>query len=896
MTRITQLALTDWKGETVESEQIDRLTAYVGPSATGKTARLKALMYAFMGHCGDGKRNEDIAEYAGPTGASVRVAMADGFSFARAVEPNENGGWTADIAIAGTKRMGVEKASGELRSRFGDFSPALDPDEIFRMKAEDSRDFILDLCQSANAYDADTICRLVVLELLYQHSNVGEATTKVYLDKSYGTTPAGCSLEQLRAMTRELLTPRENEALREIESLILGDLSGAEGANEKISAALDHVQDFTSLAQKDEKRGRLAAEGLADRRNQTPAVPGELDDLKARVAELHARETELVAQIEKQTEADKHLDTLRARITQIEADLAARRLEAEATLDVESKRVALVKSADSDVGELGELHQTLTRLRGMRDELVAEHESFRTMNEKRAGLEARIADLRRQIEEVQEIIGYETREPVDLEAEASRLEEAPPDLKAAREALRQLDQEDCSSRLVSIDVELGQTMQALAKKESEVAGLTARVEAMKAAPTIRMLECLCEACKQSVHAIVADEAAQLAEFSRRLVLAKDVLGLLNHRAGELRDTHAQYSEINKRVAEQRASKRDEIHRLERRQEADKARASDLRSVATWIRKLEDRRIDRVCLIEELASLPAPAPSDLTNKIAGLDSEIVSVDAAAKELRDQIESTKTELAKLDHDRAVHDKRRAEAIEMVGALGLELTRTQDRIAAVIAAAPNLTIESMRTELAVTRIDLETATDRVREKQAWIDLERNYAETLAAAEAKGTAYVIGGMAVSALKKVREHLMVELTRPVTALMTEFLERYEPNLAAFITLSKSGGKGGAVFRLGWIRNGRRISVRTISGGEKVVLTAALAYAVTRLKSPPLKLMLVDACAASTDILARLGPALEWAAEEFDNIVLAVHPTVDRSVLDGWLVHELEVAAEVVAA
>ncbi len=896
MTSITQLALADWKGETVESEQIDRLTAYVGPSATGKTARLKALMYAFMGHCGDGKRNEDVAEYAGPTGASVRVVMADGFAFTRSVDPNENGGWTSGIAIDGTKRMGVEKSAGELRSRFGDFSPALDPDEIFRMKAEDSRDFILDLCQSANTYDADTICRLVVLELLYQHSSVGEATTKVYLNKSFGATPESCTLDQLRAMTTELLTPRENEALREIESLILGDLSGAEGANEKISAALDHVQDFTSLAQKDEKRGRLAAEGLADRRNQTPAVPGELDDLKSRVDELHARETELAARIEKQTEADKHLETLRARVTQIESDLEARRLEADAKLDVESKRVALAKSADSDVGELSELHQTLTRLRKMRDELVGEYESVRAVNEKRAGLEARIADLDRQIREINEIIGDEARSPEELESEAARVEADSPDLQAAREALRQLDREDCSSRLTSIDVELGQTAQALAKKEAEITGLMARIEAMKTAPTIRMLEALCEACKQSVHAIVADEAAQLAEYTQRLGLAKDVEGLLNNRAGELRAAHAQYSEFNQRIADQRAAKRDEINRLERRQEADRARAGDLRSVATWIRKLADRRRDRDRLARELAALPAPAPSDLTNKIAGLDSEIVSVDAAAKELRDQIESTKAELAKLEHDQTAHEKRRSEAVELVGALERELRHTRGRIADVTASAPNLTIESMQTELEGVRRDLETANARVREKQAWIDLERNYAETLAAAEAKGTAYQIGGMAVSALKKVREHLMVELTRPVTALMTEFLDRYEPNLAAFITLSKGSGKGGAVFRLGWIRNGRRISVRTISGGEKVVLTAAMAYAVTRLKSPPLKLMLVDACAASTDILDRLGPALEWAAEEFDNIVLAVHPTVDRSVLDGWLVHELESAAEVVAA
>lgn len=902
MHQITDISLTNWKGETVSREPFERLTALIGPSGSGKTARLKALMYAFLGHCGDGKRNEDAADYVGARGGGVAVTMSDGFAFTRELAPTESG-WSQRINIVGAKTKGVERAAGEIRARFGDFSPAMNPEEIVAMKAEKSRDFILDLCQSANTYDADHICRLVVCELLYQHERVGDGGVHMGL-QAFGATPESSTLDQLLSIAESLLSEREIEALKEIAKLVLDGLrSRGDEQSEQIGAALDKVQEYGREAKADEKRGRLAAEEIMVTKNATAAVPGDIESLQRRAADLRAREADLIRRIESQTAGNSHLKTITDRIATIDAELKAAQDDYArgpiATIDVdaaEAERQILESCIVDSTREIEELERSIERLEGLRKQADGRRQAIELANTARTACVARIADLERQIAEVRREIGDETRSAMELDAEAELVEAGDGRFGAAVDALSSIERELTEAyrestanetELEKLQTDYRAVMQDIAVAESNLA----QTQSM---PLVKFIESCCPTCRPNGQHLI--ESNMLHVLGLKAKIASFV---------EKRETLAKAIESRERTQSNHKSsleliegREDEARRaaqaLERENSDRSNKAKALRDAADRIRKLTGLETALSNANAELVGLGlVEDPAKIAAEVHRHDADITIVKSQVRGLR---ETREAEQARLnDKTRAIDaartareqdNRRREELAQSIERLKRDKTEWSGKLNEITDAMPNLTVESMQTELGVVRGDISVADQRVRDKQAYLDLEANYSATLARANARGTAAMIADLAIAATKKVREHLLAALTKPVTALMTEFLEAYEPGLSAFIDLNKGAGES-AVFRIGWIRNGRRIAIKTISGGERVVLTTALAYAVTLIKQPPLPILLVDACSLSGEFMPRFIEALEKSSDKFSNVVLAAHWTFPTGLLERWRLHEL---------
>jgi hypothetical protein len=104
------------------------------------------------------------------------------------------------------------------------------------------------------------------------------------------------------------------------------------------------------------------------------------------------------------------------------------------------------------------------------------------------------------------------------------------------------------------------------------------------------------------------------------------------------------------------------------------------------------------------------------------------------------------------------------------------------------------------------------------------------------------------------------------------------------VYLELENDRGKPIFELGWTKDGKRVSLRALSAGETVLLTAALSVAIA-LKSPGRKLLLVEADPLDPENLRGLFPALLPWAEKLDALIVATASPVEDP--EGWTVMRL---------
>ncbi len=149
----------------------------------------------------------------------------------------------------------------------------------------------------------------------------------------------------------------------------------------------------------------------------------------------------------------------------------------------------------------------------------------------------------------------------------------------------------------------------------------------------------------------------------------------------------------------------------------------------------------------------------------------------------------------------------------------------------------------------------------------LKHEYEQCVAEAEKQTIKWEVCKKLAEAVKKLREEIMVELVSPLLVAMDEFFLASRTTMKAYCGLID--GKGSRVFDLGVQRNDRQIVYAALSGGERCLVGAALAYALVQLADPPLKLLLIEAAEADDFVMHSIICACETLSPKLSNVILA---------------------------
>lgn len=310
---------------------------------------------------------------------------------------------------------------------------------------------------------------------------------------------------------------------------------------------------------------------------------------------------------------------------------------------------------------------------------------------------------------------------------------------------------------------------------------------------------------------------------------------------------------------------------------------------------------------ELLAIDAPLAQAINALVAlkeghkGVIATRVNAEAALKKAREQYEA---HVANLDTDRkAASGAREAEYARVMAAIAsvdaLRAKAASIRSGSVNRAGEIKTANATIAEKQIARAERHKELDglraqaggsslaalteerdrlagsiadlkrKIEQKEAAAILDRELTECTAQAERRGMAHEISKELGQAVKTLREELMADLIAPAKTLMDRFLSTAIEGCESYVTLEND--RGTAVFEIGWIRGGSRVSLPALSGGERCIYVAALAYALTVLADPPLKLLILEASEIDEPNLLRLMSACEAVSGELGNVLIATH-------------------------
>ncbi len=146
-----------------------------------------------------------------------------------------------------------------------------------------------------------------------------------------------------------------------------------------------------------------------------------------------------------------------------------------------------------------------------------------------------------------------------------------------------------------------------------------------------------------------------------------------------------------------------------------------------------------------------------------------------------------------------------------------------------------------------------------------------------------------VEAVKGVRDQLVKEIIGPLQGTVDDLLAEIDPRYKVYFRLEDDRGKPS--FDFGWQifqanrQVSHRIPFKSLSGGESVLFSAAIATALILRAAPPEKMLLLEMGELDDHNAALLLKGLNKLSRHLDNIVaVSCH---DVKVPDGWQVFNL---------
>jgi hypothetical protein len=199
------------------------------------------------------------------------------------------------------------------------------------------------------------------------------------------------------------------------------------------------------------------------------------------------------------------------------------------------------------------------------------------------------------------------------------------------------------------------------------------------------------------------------------------------------------------------------------------------------------------------------------------------------------------------------------------------------------------ALQEQLGAVHAEILALGSRIDAKRAEVALVRELTVTIARATAERVLNDVSKKIESAIKILRERLMLELISPLLVRINHFLKTGEPGSRAYCELVNLRQR--PIFELGLIQDGRsRVSLPAMSGGQSCVFCTALLFALMDLADPPLKIVIVEVDRADVKTFPAIIGAIEAMANRMVGgvqVFVLTHRLPQDISLEAWDVHVL---------
>lgn len=271
-----------------------------------------------------------------------------------------------------------------------------------------------------------------------------------------------------------------------------------------------------------------------------------------------------------------------------------------------------------------------------------------------------------------------------------------------------------------------------------------------------------------------------------------------------------------------------------------------------------------------------ALADANRRVAECEQVQRALDAQRREDETKREGIRRVVIGLQQAKLNHEARERDIRAAQDAM-LDAQRRLDELDAQGGYVPVAELESQRKGLTDQAALIQ---HNINAKRQALATDEQLTKCLAAAERDEVLHRVAEQVRDAIRAVRETLMVQLVEPLLGHMRAFLsDALGEGCVPYCRLEKDNGK--PIFELGWTVGDRRVSEPALSGGERALFGAALAYALVRLADPPLKVLMIEGAELDESHLASLLTGL--AKDDLDgNVIVATYAQMGGWELGPW--------------
>lgn len=865
---VEEIRLEGFKNQATTTS-LAKLNLVVGDNGSGKSAIPLALMFAATGATPDGRKIDSVYEYADTDGCAVGLKLSDGFGFTRKVIANHRDGKLSQtIDITGRRdALSVSAAEAAIEAKLGCLPSMWNASEFLGLSPKAKRNELLRMFAGTSTdlpVDPEAVMARLVAEFVRLHPRGGDGAADNII-AALGNMPVADQLNLALAKASDIVRDeRETTMLADRVRLLRAGIKG--DIAEAVAAMVEATKKVANETEADHRSVRQALSELSARKASLTAVAEDCRVLRERDAAYEADEREVIRLIGNAEGRAKAETAIRERIATLEKRIA-------------DGRNSLRAAQEAKVSTPGEIA-----------ERVSEWE--------RLGCAIDIAKLRAESDQLSGALSLAADNPNDpdaLEAEAVALEAKLPTVddgprqQAAAEVERLTSEEAAAGRRVNA------TIQAATQAKADRDAAAKRLDDATQSPWAKAKGLLVDAINHTdkIQSMTADINAAVVGFLAPLGTFLD-----EQLAG------CNIENLETKLAEATA------HAGEAQAEADKAKTEHLRLTNERLAAENTARIER-----DKATAAQAERTQALQFIAGIRERATTArnaggeaDKRRTEARDRLTQIEVEIAdlKAKHSAlpavsdiktsesqwsslgdAINDERLAvtqrdrNIADITGTIEADttsLTQAKSELETLTPAGDMEALTAKRNSISAARAELKRQIDARTEFEA---AERTYAETETRAKAKGLEHEVCKTLHAAVGKLRDAMMQQLAKPVTDRMNRFLAYCAPDGAeAYCDIESAIGR--ETCELGWVRNGRKVTIRAMSGGERTMFTAALQFALVTLADPPYKLLWIEADQCDTGSLIRLTDACEAVADSLSQVVITTHTTRPTSGYTAW--------------
>lgn len=865
---VEEIQLEGFKNQTTTTG-LAKLNLIVGDNGSGKSAIPLALMFAATGATPDGRKIDTVYEYADTDGCAVGLKLSDGFGFTRKVIANHRDAKLSQIIDITGRRdaLSVSAAEAAIEAKLGCLPSMWNASEFLGLSPKAKRNELLRMFAGTSTdlpVDPEAVMARLVAEFVRLHPRGGDGAADNII-AALTNMPVADQLNLTLAKASDIVRDeRESTMLADRVRLLRAGIKG--DIAEAVAAMVEATKKVANETEADHRSVRQALSELSARKASLTAVAEDCRVLRDRDAAYEGDEREVIRLIGNAEGRAKAETAIRERIATLEKRIA-------------DGRNSLRAAQEAKVSTPGEIA-----------ERVSEWE--------RLGCAIDIAKLRAESYQLSGALSLAAENPNDpdaLEAEAVALEAKLPTVddgprqRAAAEVERLTGEEAAAGRRVNA------TIQAATQAKADRDAAAKRLDDAKLSPwheagrllgagfyeidklpnvDTESFDCIKAAFKPLRDYITEKAGSEnITGLETRLQQLNEHLVACDEETAKARKEHQRLT--NERLAAENTARieRDKASAAQAERTQALQFIAGIRDRATTARNAGGEADKRRTEARERLTQIEVEIADLKAKHAAIPviADIKAGEAQWTALGDTINDERFAVTQRDRNIAA-------VTETIEADTTSLAQTKAELETLAPAGDMEALTAKRNSISTARAELKRQIDARTEFEA---AERTYAETETRAKAKGLEHEVCKTLHAAVGKLRDAMMQQLAKPVTDRMNRFLAYCAPDGAeAYCDIESAIGR--ETCELGWVRNGRKVTIRAMSGGERTIFTAALQFALVTLADPPYKLLWIEADQCDTGCLIRLTDACEAVADSLSQVVVTTHTTRPTSGYSAW--------------